>query len=170
MDSLALLQVGHNHRFRTILQPAGREMLAIHEFETGAEHRRTLHEWTVVAHDSDHRLHRAVMTRQDWIVAVASSPVAHVFSLEVGGASHGPQAADAATAGCGPWALIVEDPDAWPDRLRRNLGDWLAPQPVDRTWEILPDAIVGYQPARASSTAATELLEASKKLARELTD
>lgn len=204
LNSLALLQVGHNQRCRTILQPAGRELLAVYEFETGAEHHRALHEWTIAAHESERRLPRAVMTRQDWIAAVATSPVAHVFFLLDGDASRGQRAADRgqqdssdghlvprgdieseaasaqvrvlrgpakdAAAAREPWTLIVEDPEGWPDQLRRSLGDWLAPQPADRTWEILPDAIVGYQPAGRKPAATTELLEASRQLTRELAE
>jgi hypothetical protein len=156
LGTASLMRVGHSRRIPEAFLSPGRAYLFSYVFETGFEHRRQSHRWMVVALEGEHGLSRATITAADWLIAAATGTSTHALAVEPGMSS--PRSAGARVA-------IVEDTEEWAPCLQGPPGEWLANQPAQRTWEILPGFIVGYEPGRLREDALAELAAAGKELA-----
>jgi hypothetical protein len=164
LDGLALMQIGHSRRIARAFGASGRLFLFPYTCETGFEHRRQSHHWIVAACEVEHECSRATITAQDWLIAAASASCCRELPLSA------PTANTEATAGRG-YAAIVEDPEEWQSRCRNGLQAWFASQPPNRSWEIVPGFIVGYEPgSQQDASALADLGEAVRGLARQLGD
>ena len=159
LGTASLMQVGHSRRIPEAFLSPGRAFLFSYVFETGFEHRRQSHRWMVVALEVEHGLSRATITTGSWLIAAATGASTQVLAVKSGLSS--PRSTGARVA-------IVEDADTWARRLQGRPGDWLANQPAERTWEILPGFIVGYEPGRLQEDALARLAAAGKELAQAL--
>lgn len=125
------MRIGHSRRLGTPFRTQQGVWLFSFQCDTGFEHRRARHRWRMAACEAEHPLARATITREDWLLAMMSTPVRH--ALPIG------------TDGSPPMAL-VEDPEAWARILEDGLAAWFEAQPAARSWEFLPGLIVGYEP------------------------
>jgi hypothetical protein len=160
LGHLALMQVGHSHRIAETLGDSRRQHLFRYVCETGFEHRRQSHSWLVAAIEMNHACSRATITAQDWLIAAAEAPACRELTLAESGL--GPEAEVSLVA-------VVEDAEEWSARLRGGLSAWFTGQPVDRSWEIVPGFVVGYQAGQMSDEALTELVRGVEELAKLLT-
>ncbi|MFQ5424147.1 MAG: hypothetical protein ACE5F9_09225 [Phycisphaerae bacterium] len=152
LAATGLMEIGHSRRIRRAFSDAGPTYLFEYVFDTGFEHRRRSHPWIVAARCTDHACERAVLTSQDWIASVCRQP--WLRELTVPGATEA------------SWLAIVDDADVWAERLRGDVGRWLAQQPAERTWEIVPGYVVAYEPGRLRDDALDTLGSASAELER----
>ncbi|MCG8406800.1 MAG: hypothetical protein MI923_16510 [Phycisphaerales bacterium] len=152
-----LMQVGHSRRVGPTLRPHQGLWLFPYVFETGFEHRRDTHTWRFVICDVEHHCGRALITRQDWLIAAATSAATDKIHLTQ--AQSGPNPSPGSTA-------LVEDYEEWLERLEGTLKNWLTQQPKERTWEFLPNTIVGYEPGEFHEDALVALADSATELAR----
>ncbi len=110
----------------------------------------------VVARHVAHGCSRATLTVHDWLVAAAWAPACREIRL--------PPHTDGSGAD-GRFVAVVEDDEEWDKRLRGGLVDWLDQQPAERSWEIVPGMLVGYQAARPGDEALLQLKAAVDELA-----
>lgn len=160
LQCAALMRIGHSRQFLAGFQSREGVLLLAYSCETGFEHRRNRHRWRVAVVELEHGLARAAYTRQDWLLATTAAPVAHEFPL-----------CDDPTGDPGSPKLtaVVEDREAWAGRLSGGVRDWLIRQPQERTWEILPGMIVGYEPGAFLEARVGDLAAAARELAVLLT-
>lgn len=157
LRGLTLFEVGHSRRVDGACRRDGPNYLLQYLCETGFEHRRQTHRWSVVVVEARQSAGAAVLTTEDWLAVTAELPGRLTLRR------------DAARRGEPPRLIIVEDEAAWRRRLAGPFGQWLDSQPQDRTWEILPDYVVGYEPGAPRESAYVELAEAARKAAVLLT-
>ena len=157
LRGLTLFEVGHSRRVDGAYRKDGPQYLLQYLCETGFEHRRQTHRWSVVVAEARHSADTAVLTTEDWLAVTAELPGRSIICREP------------TRQGDPVRLIIVEDEEAWRKRLKGPFGRWLDAQPLDRTWEILPDYVVGYEPGAPRDTAFVELAEAAGKAAGMLT-
>ena len=124
--------------------------------ETGFEHRRQSHNFLVAAYAVEHGCSRATITSQDWLIATAWCSACRELCLAE--ASAGAEAKARTVA-------IAEDLEEWDARLGRGLRCWFTDQPRERSWEIVPGFVVGYQTGQRSAETLDELGRAAEELA-----
>ena len=145
--------------------------------QTGFDQERYVHVWLVAAVQIPQRADRAVITSQDWLQAAAYSTSCRVLPVDSvrtntaaaspsGGASPPGKRPAAPGRPIDQMLAIVEDPEAWQPRLDGKLGGWLRTQPPDRSWELIPGWVVGYEPGSAEGPPLLTLATATQKLAR----
>ncbi len=159
IEDAALTQIGHGRRITASYRTKGRTIVFSYEFETGFEQRRQLHPWLVVVQEVDHGCSRATITRQEWVTATVQGPACHAVPFSSTPSSDSQEAGNIA---------IVEDPELWRSILAGPVGRWLADQPRDRTWEILPGLVVGYQPGEIQADKLEALTLTAGELAKQL--
>ncbi len=159
IKDVALTQIGHGRRITASYRTKGRTTVFSYEFETGLEQRRRLHPWLVVVQEVNHGCSRATITRHEWVAATVRCSAYHTI--------RGTPSASI-TAGNAENTAIVEDADEWKPTLAGPVGQWLADQPRDRTWEVLPGLIVGYQPGMLQVDELEAMTVATGALARQL--
>lgn len=152
LAGLTLFEVGHSRRIDRAYRREGPLYLLQYLCETGFEHRRKTHRWSVIVAPLRHNLGTAVITAEDWLAATAELPARKTIS-GMWGRSTG-------TNGL----VIVEDEEAWRSLLGRQLGQWLERQPVSRSWEVLPEYVVGYDPGSPGEAAMMELATEAQAL------
>ena len=183
LRSSALMQIGHSRRFVEMLQAKNQTRLLAYVFETGFEHRRRSHDWRMAVRTIPHQRSRATITRLDWLAVTAAGPGTRelrVAQEDAGGphsASKTAVGAEIATAaGQGspaeesrqadqPLLAIVENEEEWRGLFSGDLASWLTRQPANRSWEILPGCIIGYEPGSSEEEAFAELESALEQLA-----
>lgn len=148
LNSTALIQLGHTRRVTEAFTTPDRMHLLSYVCETGFEHRRQSHRWHIVVCEVGHPCGRATITAADWLLVAASSDSARRLSIQ----------------GQVGRIASVDDPEEWAVRLAGGLGDWFSQQPLERTWEILPGFIVGYEPRVRRDDALVRLVEAGAEL------
>lgn len=156
LSHLALTQIGHSRRIAEPLFRRGQSLAFSYVCETGFEHRRQSHHWLVVVREAEHECSRATITALDWLVAAAWAPAYREIRL--------PLRADGGGAD-GRLTAVVEDDEEWGRRLGGGLGEWLDRQPAERSWEIVPGLLVGYQAGRRGDEAILQLEAAADELA-----
>jgi len=142
----ALGQVGHSRRIiRAVTAPGAIEVFH-YACESGFEARRYLHEWLAAVQFVDHGRSTAMFTTQAWLKAVAAEAPMRELPLpdSAGGAAR---------------TAIVESPPEWQAQLEGKLGAWLASQPEERAWEVLPGAVAVHEPGRLEVYKAAALAE-----------
>ncbi|MBN2562737.1 MAG: hypothetical protein JXQ75_17580 [Phycisphaerae bacterium] len=157
LDTVALMQIGHSRRTAEAFRAKGPTYIFPYVFETGFEHRRESHRWLVVMRDVQHTCARVTITRQDWLAVTAAGPASQELPLR------DPQDTSRSDGGL---VAIADDPEEWQARSKRALVRWLAEQPAERSWEILPGCVVGYEPGLLQETALVGLSAAAAELAR----
>ena len=157
LGDLALMQVGHSRRIAEKSGSERRPHLFVYVCETGFEHRRQSHSWQVAAYEIDHGSSRATVTAENWLIAAAWASACR--ELQVGRTNAG-------AAGSPPRVAIVEDAEEWDGRLRNGLTRWFQEQPAERSWEIVPGFVVGYQTGEGSAESMAELADAAGELAK----
>ncbi len=163
LSDCALTQVGHSRRIPLALTAKGRLHLLSYVCETGFEKRCQIHRWIVAAQTTEHVFGRATITSQDWLIAAATAPTCHELPVRtLPPSSECP--ASPSQAGSGPIA-IVEDSEEWVARLDARLRQWCLDQPADRSWEIVPGLIIGYEPGQLNEAKLAELGNATEALA-----
>jgi hypothetical protein len=156
LGNMALMQVGHSRRIAESVVAAGRLHLFHYVCETGFEHRRQSHHWLVAAYAVEHGCSRATVTTLDWLIATAWCPACREIRLTE--AAVGAEAKPRIIA-------IVEDLDEWDASLRKGLCRWFTEQPPERSWEIVPGFVVGYQTGQRSDETREQLGRATEELA-----
>lgn len=136
LSGLTLFQVGHSRRIEGLMQGPDRSWVFSYVCQTGFEHRRVSHIWLVVVLEIDSLLSPVMITSQDWLISMARLSPRREVSLSSGGA----QPTD--------WRVFLEDPEEWSPQCLGELQAMLTRQSPDRTWEILPGFVVGYEPGR----------------------
>jgi hypothetical protein len=63
---------------------------------------------------------------------------------------------------------MVDDDQAWARLLEGEFGARLSREPSTRSWDVLPDLLVGYQPAPIAEGRIAELVSAGKELSKML--
>jgi hypothetical protein len=159
LRDVALMQIGHSRRIVGAYRTAGRTVAFLYVFETGFEHRRQAHHWLVAVHEARHGVGRTTLTREEWVTTAVRGPACHVLPL-----SNAPTP----SALNGQPVAIVEDPQQWQDTSQGGPAAWFVSQPAQRTWEILPDRVVGYQPGLIQEDKLVELTAAAVELTRQL--
>lgn len=165
LSDCALTQVGHSRRIPLALTAKGRLHFLSYVCETGFERRCQSHHWIVAAQATEHACGRATITSQDWLIAAAWAPTCHELPVRR-------SAPDASTAalppvGSGPIA-VVEDSEEWTARLDSPMRQWFLEQPADRSWEIIPGFIIGYEPGQPNEAGLVALGRATEALAEQL--
>jgi hypothetical protein len=157
LGCLALMQVGHSRRIAESVGDAKRPYLFLYVCETGFEHRRQSHSWLVAAYEINHGCSRATVTAQDWLIAAAWASACRELPLA---------GADVALQTPVPLVALVEDADEWNARLGNGLSRWFREQPAERSWEIIPGFVVGYQTGRYADETLAELGRAAEELTK----
>lgn len=152
LAGLTLFEVGHSRRVEWAYRREGPLYLLQYLCETGFEHRRKTHRWSVIVAPVRHALGTAVITAEDWLAATAELPARKKIT--------GAWGRSTGTNGL----LIVEDEDAWRALLGRQLTPWLERQPPSRSWEVLPEYVVGYDPGSPGESAMMELAREAQAL------
>lgn len=155
----ALMQIGHSRRIpEAFVSPNGVHLFS-YLFETGFEHRRRSHRWLVAAQAVSFDDGRATITHEDWLATTVTGPTSRELPL--------PKRSHASPSEARQVA-IVEDEVAWHDRLQAGLGQWIADQPPERSWEVLPGWVIAYQPGVLQADALAELSQAVEQMAQRL--
>lgn len=161
LRDVSLLRIGHSRRLGTAFRTRRGFHVLSYTCETGFEHRRETHQWRVAAREIEHGCGRAAVTAEAWLLATTASPVAHRIPLD-GGGERSPSN--------GTLTAVAENFEEWSGRLSGDLGAWFLSQPADRSWEILPGLIVGYEPGpfddKAMEALATDAAQLLSHLAR----
>lgn len=152
LAGLTLFEVGHSRRIEWAYRREGPIYLLQYLCETGFEHRRKTHRWSVIVAPLRHSLGTAVITAEDWLAATAELPARKTISGIWGRSTN--------TNGL----VIVEDEEAWRALLDRKLGQWLNRQPPSRSWEVLPEYVVGYDPGSPGESAMMDLASEAQAL------
>ena len=152
LRDLALLQIGHSRRLEAAFVLPGGGFAFCYACQTGFDQDRFLHAWIVTALEVEHDAARAVITAQDWLRAAAHATSRRTLPVNGVGAP-------------GERIAIVEDAEGWRRRLKSTVGSWLKGQPSERSWELLPGWIVGYEPGSAEGQPLMALTAATKELA-----
>ena len=156
LEATALMRLGHSRRIEAAFQTSQQSWLFAYVYETGFEHRRETHSWRVTVREIGPRYGRATFTCQPWLIAAAGTPTAHRIALAEG--EHVEDVDQGRTA-------VVEDRQAWEKWLRPEVRAWLGRQPPERSWEVLPGLLIGYEPGGVRETDLAELSEAAKEFA-----
>jgi hypothetical protein len=159
LQGIALMRIGHSRRMVGPMHRDRELCLFPYVCESGFEHRRQTHHWIVAVCQAEHGCAGAVITAQDWLMAAAWYPTHRELPISK---------PDQSEAGCQSRVAIVDDPDEWNVRLQGGLRAWFAAQPLERSWDIIPGYVVGYQPGRAQDEIAAELAQSARELARRL--
>lgn len=154
--SASLFQIGHSRRIPEVFRADPRTLVFTYNFEIGFEYRRHTYHWVMVVRNLARPGDRATITRQDWLALTVMNPTLRL--LHLGG--------DASTKGTKTAAqmMIVEDEEAWTQRLTEDLSRWFQEQPQERSWEIFSDCVVGCQPGRLEESLLVELARAAQEL------
>ncbi|RIK69198.1 MAG: hypothetical protein DCC65_00160 [Planctomycetota bacterium] len=134
LRGLTLFEVGHSRRIVSAFGQNADLRLFQYVCETGFEHRRRSHRWVVLSSATATGTGPAVISREEWLLAAAQLPGRR--SIRVAPAS----------SGAGALSAVVDDREHWEDRLAAGLAEWLAGQPTNRCWEVLPGHVVVYDP------------------------
>lgn len=171
LAGLGLMQVGHSRRIIHAVAVGSSTDVLEYTYETGFEAYRRRHRSIVAVHRIVHDKSPAVFTRRDWLAAIAEGP-AHQRSLVRGAA---PDKADPAVAStsdgvsAGPTSRnlvgIMEDAADWSPVLEAGLAEWLAGQPPEISWEVLPGLVAAHAPWPFTDTRVTRVAEAAAGLA-----
>ncbi len=159
LRDVSLMRIGHSRRLGTAFRTDRGFCVIPYVCETGFEHRRETHRWRMIVREIDHDYGRAAVTGKDWLLATTASPVAHRIPL-------GDRAE--ASASSGALMAVAEDAEEWTARLNGELQAWFQSQPADRSWEILPGLIVGYEPGPLEGEAMEALAEDAVQLVSHL--
>ncbi len=155
MRSVTLTRLGHCRHVDEIYLASGGVLLCQYRFMTGFEYHRRTHCWRLVVCEVEHGGPCAVFSRFDWLVAAARSSAFREIPLS---ATDGGAAAEG--------VAVVDDPDDWAQRLAAGLGEWLARQPPERSWEFRPGLIAGHEPGSLRDRGVEELEDAARQLLR----
>ncbi len=152
----ALMQIGHSRHMEAAFSAPDGNWLFAYVYETGFEYRRATHSWRVVGREMGPPLGRATFSRRQWLIDAVTTPTSHEFVVcgepEI---QNAPQ----------PQTAVVEDRDAWSNRLGHELVAWLQGQPEGRSWEITAGLIVGYEPGGIRETEMAALSQSACRLA-----
>lgn len=157
LRGLTLFEVGHSRRIEGSYRKDGSIFLFQYLCETGFEHRRQTHRWSVVVAPLRHNTGAAVLTTEDWLAVTAELPGRKTITRE-----------PAKTGVPRRW-IIADDEQAWQERLSGPIGKWLDNQPAGRTWEVLSEFVVGYEGGSPGESAFIELAEAARRVSSLLT-
>ncbi len=160
LRDVSLRRIGHTRRLGTAFRTEQGFCVMPYVCETGFEHRRETHRWRLIVQEIEHPCGRAAVTGKDWLLATTASPVAHRIPLGATAES---------SASIGTLTAVAEDFEEWDARLRGKLEAWFLSQPADRSWEILPGLIVGYEPGPLEAEAMEALAEDAAHLLSHLT-
>jgi hypothetical protein len=138
LSGSALMQIGHSRHMQVAFRTPEGNWLFAYVYETGFEYRRATHSWRVVVRGFGPRLGRATLTRQRWLIDAATTPTSHDIVLC--------REDEDQSVPLPRLTAVVEDHDAWCERLRPDLKAWLQQQPEERSWEIAGGLIVGHEP------------------------
>ena len=152
----ALMQIGHSRHMEAAFRTPEGNWLFAYVYETGFEYRRATHSWRMAVREIGPQLGRATFTRQQWLIDAATTPTSHEITLC--GEAENAGAPERRTA-------VVEDRDAWVERLDADLKAWLQEQPEGRSWEIIAGMIVGYEAGGIREAEMTALSESACRLA-----
>ncbi|MFQ5411129.1 MAG: hypothetical protein ACE5EC_02490 [Phycisphaerae bacterium] len=165
-------RIGHGRRLGTVFRTRDGIWLFSYVCDTGFEHRRGRHAWRLAVCERSHGCGRASMTRDDWFIAMMTTPDSHTLSLA------GDEASERRSNGRGvegqvEWhpngpVALVEDREEWRARLDAGLGAWFRAQPRKRSWQVLPGLIVGFEPGPFLEDCMEALAEATRQLAEGL--
>ncbi len=159
LRDVLLTRIGHSRRFAAEMRQNGGAYLLWYSFETGFDSRRISHSWRLVVVKINEDPGRAIITRQAWLVAMAQGSMRREILLT-----------DATpTPNESPLVAIVDDEDTWRARLSVGLDRWFAEQPPGRSWEVLPDMIVGHEAPEAlpeSDSAEQQAIRRGESLAQ----
>lgn len=145
------MQVGHSHRVAGAFEAPGPTILFEYVCETGFESRRRTHRWMVAARESRHECSRATLNTEDWLCAAVASQADRRLLIP------SPDGAKRRVA-------VVRDDTEWAARLDGDVGRWLGSQPSNRSWEVMPGYVVGYQPGPLNDAGLADLAEAGAEL------
>ena len=152
LTDAALMQIGHSRRFSAIARdPQG---VTVFEYgcETGFEHTREQHRWIGVWIPTAHRHRRAAISREAWVLAAAARPFLERREIAVADKGHDSRS-----------IALVEDPLEW-ESPPAELSGKLTSEPP-RSWEILLDSVLGYQPATDDEAGISGIVSAAKEVA-----
>ncbi|HWM29083.1 MAG TPA: hypothetical protein VNQ14_11535 [Woeseiaceae bacterium] len=155
LADVALFQTGHSSQLGPHFRTADGIEVFGYRYETGADRELGLHTWRVAMSPAAHTL-RAMVTTQDWLLALADKPAAHREAL-----ARGPVASVAGNSR----TSIVIDTDCEPRRLPRALTEALSTEPAGRTWELLPGYVVVYEPGAFREKECLALVDSARRIA-----
>lgn len=156
LSAAALMQIGHSRRMAAVIRDANDVVLFEYFCETGLEHDRQTHRWVGVVVPVFCKLGRATFTREPWVVSAATAP--GMIRIDHGESTPGSNARR--------FTLLTDDPPAWASRLEGEFGRRLAADSTPRTWELLGDCLLGYQPGPIPDEQVAELASSGKELAK----
>jgi len=152
-------RMGHDRRLSAVYRTRQGVWLFPYTCDTGFEHRRGRHAWRLAVCEIAHPYGHATITHEDWLIAMLSTNVSYEIEMAYGeSAKRDPN---------GPVAL-VEDREAWRDRLHGDLAAWFSAQNATRSWQTLPGLIVGFEPGPFLENEMDSLAEATRELADRL--
>jgi len=157
LSRLALMQIGYRRRILSIVHDPNDVHVFEFTCETGLDHDRQSHRWIVVAVPLGGPALRATISSEPWVIAAAMRPAYRRLAIGTNGTN---------AERNGVPIAVVEDEIAWSRLLEGEVGARLRRQPSARSWEVLPDLLVGYQPAPVSVELVGELVSAGKELAK----
>ncbi|MBI5764387.1 MAG: hypothetical protein HZA51_12770 [Planctomycetes bacterium] len=156
LAAAAIMQIGHSRRMAAVVRDANDVVLFEYFCETGLEHDRQTHRWVGVVVPIFCELGRATFTREPWVIAAATAP----GMIRIDRADGTP------ASSTGRFTLLTEDPPAWSSRLDGEFGRRLAADSPARTWELLSNCLLGYQPGPIPDEQVAELASSGKELAK----
>lgn len=152
-------RIGHDRRLSAVYRTRHGVWLFPYACDTGFEHRRGHHVWRLAVYEIAHPYGHAIVTCEDWLIAMLTTPVSHEIEIADGETvERNPN---------GPVAL-VEDREAWWSRLHGDLGAWFNAQPAMRSWQTLPGLVVGFEPGPFLENDMDSLADATRELADRL--
>jgi len=155
LAGLALMQIGHSRRVLTVVHDPNGVQLFEYVFETGLEHDRETHRWMVVVVPLMTTCTRATISDERWVLAAASHPAFRRIAV-----------GSAPVNGNGARMAVVDDEEAWHATLSRQMGNRLTSEPKGRSWEVLPDLLVGYQASPVADKIVGDLVSAAKEISK----
>lgn len=159
----ALFSVGHSRRIDGLFCAPGPMYLFNWLCETGFEHRRLSHRWTVVALEAPSVSQSALVTTQAWLAAAAEAPGRHILPMT----EETKDAAKPAEGGrATPWLAVVEDADRWRPLIHGALARWLRSQPPERSWETVPGLVLVHEPGEITDQSFSTMSAAVREFCR----
>jgi hypothetical protein len=150
------MQTGYSRFLLTMIEDGQGTILFEYLFETGFEHERQSHRLLGVRAPASHARFRATFTADASIQSANDLPWRRFIQM--------PNLASGGAAGLR--VGLAEEPAAWTDESAQAWLKRVATEPVGRTWETLPDYLVGLESAPMDAEQVGSLVASGKELAK----